>query len=236
MAGRAMDEHDATPLLDDEARGAAGSAAVRASWGGWVAMGVWIAVLAAGFGMLAAYAQRPGAIEEPPAAQEAGVRIADAGHTLVMAVHPRCPCTRATVYELERLLKRSRGAIHCVVLVYEPSGESDAWGGDDPFGLSWRVPGCELVPDPGGRRAALLGCRTSGSVVLYDAGGSPVFWGGITTGRGHTGDNLGSDSILSIVRGEAPPRRETAVYGCDLRNPERPVPEAHPSCCSEPAS
>jgi hypothetical protein len=107
----------------------------------------------------------------------------------------------------------------CRVLVYCPSGEPDEWMQSDLTARVAELPRTELQRDDDARIAARLGCATSGSVVLFDAGGTAGFWGGLTPARGHAGDNLGSDSVLAIVSGETPPRRSTPVYGCDLGVP-----------------
>ncbi len=155
---------------------------------------------------------------EPPRVAGEAAPDSKQSFRLVMAVHPKCPCTAASVYELERLLVRAQGRLECHVLEYEPEDEAPGWSRGDPFGLKTRYPGITVQPDPGGHAAAALGCHVSGSVVLFDADGAARFWGGITSGRGHAGDNLGSDSVVAIVTGRVPPRRTTPVFGCDLGN------------------
>lgn len=41
----------------------------------------------------------------------------------------------------------------------------------------------------------------SGAVILYSPQRVPPNWGGITAGRGHSGDSLGVDAIASVLRG-----------------------------------
>lgn len=178
----------------------------------------WGLAAAAGMFVLMAYSQSAGNQGHPTLARSAGIAVSDEGYTLVMAVHPRCPCTRASVYELERLAVRCRGLLRCRVLVYEPEGGGEGWGSNDPFSLGARLPSAEIQADPGGRIAAALGCEVSGAVVLFDAQGTPQFWGGITPGRGHAGDNRGSDAIASLVLGQSQLVQTSPVYGCGLAN------------------
>lgn len=193
---------------------------------------LWGALVGASLLTLAGYNYRSGHIESPPLAREAGVDVSSEMHTLVLVVHPKCPCSRSTVFELERLMFQCRDRLRCIVYVFAPDGEEAGWGGDDPFGIAARIPQVEIMHDPGGRLARRLGGFTSGSVVLYNESGAPVFWGGITAGRGHAGDNLGSDSIRAIVNGFEPPRMTTPVYGCDLVTPGE-CPDSVPLCCED---
>ncbi len=52
--------------------------------------------------------------------------------------------------------------------------------------------------------------------MIYDAAGQLAFEGGITSFRGHSGDNDGRDAIVALLRGQRPQRRATPVFGCAL--------------------
>ena len=190
---------------------------------------LWLGALAAMFYFLTAYTYRHTPMGTPPSAHAARIPLASDRLTLVMAVHPHCPCTRASIFELERLLVRCPGRIDCRILVFLPEAAPLDWAGPDPFGLASRLTDIHRINDFGGALARSLGCTTSGAVVLYDTHGEPVFWGGITAARGHAGDNLGSDSITAIAHGRAHVRRVTPVYGCALT---RDVATAS-TCCRE---
>jgi len=177
---------------------------------------------------LAAYSQRDGAIGRPPEAQSVGIDVSAHPYTLVMAVHPKCPCTRATLFELERLLAKCRADLGVQIYVYRPPDESPDWAGDDRLGLERRFGATRVLVDGGGSVAARLGCLTSGSVVLYGADGVARYWGGITTGRGHAGDNVGSDAILTVVRGDTPAIASAPVFGCPITAGHSVTPAA---CC-----
>jgi len=45
-----------------------------------------------------------------------------------------------------------------------------------------------------------------------------LFKGGITSGRGHAGDNAGADAIALLLAAQDPGVRQTPVYGCSLVN------------------
>src|SRR5689334_24929893 len=75
--------------------------------------GVWLAAACAGLGLVTAYANRPGPDARAPERWPEGSRLSrdTTRANLVMLVHPGCPCSRASLEELDRLLARSRGLV-----------------------------------------------------------------------------------------------------------------------------
>lgn len=136
--------------------------------------------------------------------------------TLLMLAHPRCPCTRASVAELAVLMRRAEGKLSAHVLLVEPAGTPRGFAHGALWTAVAAIPGVEVHADPGGRTAALFGAKTSGQVVLYGSDGSLLFSGGITSSRGHQGDNAGLDRVLALLRGEKVERAESSVFGCGL--------------------
>lgn len=177
---------------------------------------VWLALLSVGFAALVAYSQTAGAKDSPPDSITADA----SSWYLFLGVHPKCPCTLATVSELERLLCRTSAEIYCSALVYVPGNEVP--GDQHNFADTLLVdrlrnlPACEIVLDQDGQSAANLGILTSGSCVLYDGNGVLKFHGGITPSRGHEGDNLGTQAILALLQGEHSEVKSTEVYGCRI--------------------
>src|ERR1041385_5316895 len=47
--------------------------------------------------------------------------------TLLLSIHPQCPCSRATLSELARLMTNCQGKVHTVVLVVRPAGVAAGW-------------------------------------------------------------------------------------------------------------
>lgn len=190
----------------------------------FIMWGAWCVLVLAGFGGLTAYSTSGAMPGRPATAASAGVEIAPLGYTLVMSVHPRCPCTDASLYDLEQLQTRCGPGLHVRFLVYVPKGQTQAWAQGSLWDKAARVPGAVLSLDPDGERAARLGASKSGSVVLFDASGEPRFWGGITSGRGMAGDSAGADAIAAIVLGETRATAPTKVYGCPLCAEEQACP------------
>ncbi|HEX4797478.1 MAG TPA: hypothetical protein VH370_27035 [Humisphaera sp.] len=136
--------------------------------------------------------------------------------TLVVSLHPQCPCSRATVHELAELMSRAKGRLSAYVLFVKPSGAPADWLDGDLMKLAKAIPNISVVVDEGGRNAAALGATTSGQTIVYDVTAKVQFNGGITDGRGHEGENAGLAAILAIVRDGKSQVSETPVYGCSL--------------------
>jgi hypothetical protein len=178
-----------------------------------VGLAIWLIGIGGGFAALQAYSATAGASRAPAngAIDFLAAHRAPGRPLLVMAVHPRCPCTDASLVELGDLLARSQGACDALILQYHPTGWPVGAASQSLGGV--RVP---VVEDPEGRMAAILGAETSGHCVLMDDRGVIRFYGGLTIARGHVGRSPAQDAILRIVAGGAGPLSSAPVYGCAL--------------------
>ena len=180
---------------------------------------VWGLAVGSGYLALELHGASPGqsgsAIERWPNISR--IPLAAGRPTLVMAVHPFCPCTRASVAELTRLLTRCEGRIDTYILIFRPERAAKGWGPTDALRSLGTMPGVHLIDDPSGDEATRFGARTSGLVALYAQDGRLLFRGGITGSRGHEGDNEGQRALLGLIHGSlASFPRETPVFGCPI--------------------
>jgi len=148
--------------------------------------------------------------------QEAKLALDTHHPTLLMFAHPRCPCTRASLNELNRLLARFGGQISPQVVFLKPKASPEAWTQTDLRRNAAAIPGVAVWDDLEGAEAHRFGAETSGYVLLYDPEGHLLFSGGITAGRSHAGDNAGSDLIASLLSAKRVRQHQTPVYGCAL--------------------
>ncbi len=177
----------------------------------------WAACASGGLIALAVYGNTPGAAGAPPAQWPANTALHGAldRPNLLVFLHPYCPCSQATLYELARLVRSARSLVQVhVVMLDVPNAANDPRR--SPL---WRsaaqIPTVRVVHDPQGRESRRFAIRTSGAALLYDRSGVRRFHGGLTASRGHAGDNAGVDSILAILRGEAG-LPSAPVFGCPL--------------------
>src|ERR1041385_990638 len=183
---------------------------------------LWIVAVCLGMGWLWSYNQAAGAPGHPPETwpKEASVSTSPTKFTLVILAHPKCPCTRATVEKLAKLMTSCQGRINAYVLFAIPQGAPADWYKTDLWKSAGIIPGVTTLVDPDGKNAASFGAYTSGQVVLYDRDGQLRFRGGITQSRGHVGDNAGRSAIEAIVNTGQTQIDHTVVFGCPLFNPE----------------
>lgn len=183
-----------------------------------VVVTVWAAVVLAGLARLAIYDATPGAASGASARQA----IAGAGDapSLVVFIHPFCPCSRATLDVLDEIVsRRPSSTTTTTTIVFADVTDGDV-GPDagDAWRRAARIRGARLVRDDAdGTMARRFDARTSGQLVALDARGSIAYAGGITPSRGHAGDSAGRLAVESVLEGVTPATSSGPVFGCELR-------------------
>jgi hypothetical protein len=187
----------------------------------WCAGAVWLGGAGIGLWVLWAYENRPGEGAKSPGQWPAETRLARALEqpTLVLLAHPQCTCTRASLGELAEVLGRVRTPPRTYVLFLKPSQFVNGWEKTDLWRTASSLPNVTIVRDDDGREAERFGAVTSGQTLLYDHRGALIFSGGITSARGHAGDNPGRAALIALLDRTPPSRRATSVFGCSLFAP-----------------
>ncbi len=186
----------------------------------WVVMlaALWVACAVGGLYIVWSYENGPGipasAGESWPA--NTSLTPADDRPTLVFLAHPQCSCTRASLGELAEALGRAKTLPKTYVVFLKPSSMPDGWEKTSLWTSAQELPGATVVRDEDGREAERFGSVTSGQTLLYDASGRLRFSGGITSARGHAGDNAGRSAIVDLLNAAASSAPTTNVYGCSL--------------------
>lgn len=135
-----------------------------------------------------------------------------------MLVHPQCPCTRASLVELGRLMAGTD--IDAWVLFLRPEGVQLNWERTSLWEMAASIPNVQPVTDVDGSAAKMFGAETSGHVLFYDATRGLRFSGGITASRGHEGPSAGTETLLSLLHGREPRSDRTPTFGCPLNSKE----------------
>lgn len=182
----------------------------------------WLAAVTAGFVSMFHYSAEPAAIATPPARwpTQAPLSLDPLRPTLVLFAHPHCPCTRATLAELDRVMARCVDRLAATVLFYKDPQLGPRWERTELWDHAASIPGVRPLADPLGETARVFGAMTSGLAVLYAPDGHLMFHGGITASRGHEGDNAGAEAIIDLVASGTGAFRTSEVYGCALVGPE----------------
>jgi len=189
----------------------------------WLAIGlVWILIIVGGMRLLLRYETVSGAAGDPPAVWPVTSRIQRVAGlpTIVVMGHPKCPCTRATIGELDLIMARLHNRVHGVVVFVRPQGTPDGWDDTDVRRSAAAIPDVTVMTDLDETEADLFNAQVSGQTMLYDKSGKLLFSGGITASRGHPGDNAGRSSIISFVSEGAAQQNRTPVFGCALHTPK----------------
>jgi hypothetical protein len=187
-----------------------------------VAALVWLTAVVSAMGWMASYSNLPGRAGVIPVHWPAQSQIPlDTGRpTLVMFVHPHCPCTRASLGELDLLMARCQGRLSAHVVMIQPEGTTEEWLQTDLWRTASAIPGVTVHTDNAGAESQRFQTETSGQTVLYDRNGNLLFAGGITISRGHAGDNPGRSALAALLKGEISNQVKTPVFGCSLFDTE----------------
>jgi hypothetical protein len=188
-----------------------------------VAVLVWGIAAACAWLWMSCYGFKTYAASETFAAQtwprDSDLELALDRPTLLLFVHPRCPCTRASVRELERLLTDAESTScrrpRVVAVATLPADASVEWREATVVGEIERLANAVVRWDIDGVEATRFGAVTSGTVMLYRPEGTRVFAGGITASRGHEGPNVGLDRLATALRHKSL-QESTPVFGCRL--------------------
>jgi len=191
-------------------------------------LAIWLGAVTAGMSILHRYSVTPGVsgTAGPQWPRASHIPFTTAPFTLVMVIHPHCPCSRASIGELSILMAHSGGKLAAYVVFVEPPGFGERWTKTDLWSSAGSIPGVRRIIDRGGE-AKLFGAATSGQTMVYDRNGRLRFSGGITLARGHYGDNDGVSAILATLGAPSKGNRDepitnrttTEVYGCPLFAP-----------------
>src|SRR5207253_8392121 len=122
----------------------------------------WMAAFTGGFAHLWKYEGAAGASATAPMNLPAGTSIEQKKGlpTLVMLLHPKCPCSRASVEELSRLMTRCHGKLSATVLMVQPADVPAGWEKTDLWQSAARIPGVVVTSDPRGVDTERFGAST----------------------------------------------------------------------------
>jgi hypothetical protein len=180
----------------------------------------WCLLVAVGLCAMAVYELTPGAGVNFHTHWPVGTTISRASDhpTLVMFVHPCCPCSLASLTELSSLAERCHDRLRVRIVFVRPAGLDRRAHCSQLWKKAEEVSHATIVIDSNGKEAARFGVFTSGESLLYAPDGRLLFCGGLTPARGHAGNNLGTEAVLSLIATGQVERTRTAVFGCSLQN------------------
>ena len=131
---------------------------------------LWVLGIAVGLGIMMNYDAAPGSPGRPASQWPAGsaIELSTDRMTLVMRAHPRCPCTRASLGELELIQARCADRLRTYVLFLSPQEKDEHWSETDTWERASSIPEVHVRKDAEGKQARLFHVLTSGHTLLYD--------------------------------------------------------------------
>ena len=192
----------------------------------------WFAALAVGIGAMFEYEMTPTESAAVPARWPADSRLVRDGRrpTLLMFVHPQCPCSRASLSELAILASDCGPRATIQILFVRPPGFEPDWERTDLYVRAERIEGARVLCDIGGVEAARFGAKSSGQIFLFGSDGQLMFDGGITPSRGHEGDSPGRSALTDLILRGSADCSHSPVFGCSLLDQSTADKGSRPSC------
>src|SRR5687767_7468351 len=90
---------------------------------------VWFVAAVFGFWCLWSYSMKPGQSDRSPVAwpKESKIARSTGLPTLLLFLHPKCPCSRATLAELAQITTKSEKELDTQVIFVAPPGADTKW-------------------------------------------------------------------------------------------------------------
>ncbi len=178
----------------------------------------WLMAVASGFAVLHRYETTRASAGSPPESWpiQHQLSLETDRLTLVVAIHPQCPCTRATARALEELLADRPGRARLNVLVYQPAEVTENWTSTPTVRTLSALPDARCLVDLEGKLAGQFGALTSGQVLAFDTTGHLLFSGGVTPVRGQLGPNAGYSALAALLDNKPALDRHSPIFGCSI--------------------
>lgn len=186
--------------------------------------GLWILALVPGIRYLLAFERTPGGEAPPAVVWPVQLATNQNPHlpTLVVALHPRCSCSQATLTELDEAAKDFGHPFNAILLIDQPRGANYEWRQVSFYREAQQALHAKVILDDDGLFAARFGALTSGDVFLYSSEDSSakrslLFAGGVTASRGMIGPNKGIEALkLAFKTNSHVQHASSPVFGCAL--------------------
>ncbi|MEP6901110.1 MAG: hypothetical protein ABJA66_05130, partial [Actinomycetota bacterium] len=137
---------------------------------------IWAIAIGIGTVWITDYSTRPGRAANSPSGLPSGYLSENPAKLpkLLVFLHPYCPCSRATLTELNRLVEKNKDLVEVSVFIYQPSDQSPEWSKSDLWQTAEEIPNVKLSAISEAELQK-FGAITSGQTLLYDADGLLVF-------------------------------------------------------------
>lgn len=184
-----------------------------------IALCCWLLIVVVGMIFLIDYAVKPGHTIPPPERwpSESRLHPDTSKRNLIVFLHPKCPCSHATLAQLSNVKSApDRHELTVQFVVYCPENEPATWAETSLVEKAKKLSETTPFIDFGGFEIGKFGAQTSGHTMLFDQSGRLLFSGGVTVRRNHEGTNKASDALATAIRGTNDLVASYPVFGCPL--------------------
>lgn len=188
------------------------------------ATGVWLVAVCFSIAWFSKYESTAGAIGPQNRAWPASTTLPRNlnGPTIVLFLHPKCPCSTASIRQLFEFTDGVKDAAIVTVLVL-PTGTDESFAQGPVIDLLEREYQHRPIVDREGKEAELFGAQTSGQAYAYGLEARLLFCGGLTPARGQTGYTPSLHKLRTALQHRDSGPTSCPVFGCPLQNPpQRP--------------
>jgi len=184
-------------------------------------LGVWGIGVICTFAVLFAYHKSDGISQQVLESWPHASKLSSPGEVgrLLVFIHPECPCSRATLRNLDALeyVDGLQTTLVCLTPDSDKTISKGALTGcRSEIEQLARLPNVEVFQDIAGVETERFGVASSGECLYFDQNGNQLCHGGITISRGHEGKNLGLEMLLAAIGNQTEADNPYPVYGCSL--------------------
>lgn len=179
---------------------------------------IWLLAISAGMGWWIVHDRTPGASAATGNSwpSNASMVLSEQTGTVIMFVHPHCPCTRASLAKLDSALAACAQKPRVYVVVSPIERDASKTLASANYRRAEQITGAVCIIDDDRRAQARFGAATSGQVVYFDSRGDLKFSGGLTAERGGMAPGGVEQQFVAAVRDTAPSLVLAPVFGCPL--------------------
>lgn len=180
---------------------------------------VWLLVISVSIVWFSNYQKTPGATGSMPARWPNGTTLPrnQLGPTIVIFLHPKCPCSKASLRQLFDFTSHIE-SLEIVTVLVLPDGTDKAFAQGPVMAVLEQEHHYRPILDAAGKEAAIFGAQTSGQALAYNHDGRLLFSGGLTSTRGHVGYSASILALLKALQDSRPAPGSYPVFGCQLQN------------------
>ena len=175
---------------------------------------IWLALFATAYYVLLKYDFKTTDNKLKTMTQATQLKISEQKPTLIAFLHAKCPCSKASIHEINRLLASHSKELKTIFVFGKEEGLNLDWVKEsDLYKEAQQMP-VEIIIDTNNQEAKAFKAQTSGKVFLISPQRKILFQGGVTASRGHEGDNLGINAIQDILNGKEAKVDFQPSFGC----------------------